>query len=107
LSELPECIFRHWIHSREEDTIDTMTYRPSEFKFPPSRGREGFEIKRSGEFILYGIGRDDRSKKIIGHYTVEGSNRLHIIFDDVQLAPFTVKILMCDEDVLRVEKRSM
>jgi len=107
LSELPECIFRHWIHSREEDTMDTMVYRPSDFKFPASRGREGFEIKKSGEFVQYAIGRDDRSNKIIGRINADDPNSLYIRFDDPHLQPYALKILMCNEDVLRVERRSI
>jgi hypothetical protein len=105
LSELPDCIFKHWVHSREEDTNDASVYRPSNFKFPPSRGREGFEVRKSGEFIQYAIGRDDRSKKDIGHFKVVESNRLYISFDEVQLKPFTLQILTCDDDVLRVERK--
>jgi len=105
LNELPECIFKYWIHSREEDTEGVLVYRPSNFKFPPSRGREGFELKKSGEFILYAIGRDDRPKKDFGHFKVVESNRLSISFDELQLKPFTLQILMCDDDVLRVERK--
>ena len=47
-----DCIYKHWIHSHEEDTEDKKVYRPSTFEFPPSRGRDGFEIKENGEFIL-------------------------------------------------------
>jgi hypothetical protein len=105
LSELPECIFKYWVHSREEDKESVLVYRPFDFKFPPSRGREGFEVKKSGEFILYTISREDRPKKDIGHFKVVESNRLYISFDEVQLKPFTLQVLMCDDDVLRVERK--
>jgi hypothetical protein len=104
LSELPECIFKNWIHSREEDTEGISVYRPSNFKFPPSRGRVGFEVKKSGEFIQYAIGRDDRPKKEFGHYKVIESKRLYVSFDELQVKTFTLQILMCDDYVLRVEK---
>jgi hypothetical protein len=107
LSKLSEFIFKHWVHSREEDTANTIVYRPSNYKLPPSRGREGFEIKKSGEFVRYSIGPDDRSKKIIGHFSVQDSNKLHIRFEEQQLQPITLKILMCDESVLRVEGRAV
>jgi hypothetical protein len=106
LSKLSEFIFKQWIHSREEDTSDAIVYRPSNYKFLPSRGREGFEIKKSGEFVQYSIGRDDRSKKTIGHFNVQDFNRLYIHFDEQQLQPFTLKILMCDDDVLRIERKT-
>jgi hypothetical protein len=105
LDELPECIFKYWIHSREEDTGGALVYRPANYNFPPSRGREGFEIKKSGEFIQHAIGRDDRSKKVIGHFKVVESNRLYISFDEVQLKAFTLQILICDDNVLRIERK--
>ncbi len=84
-----------------------MVYRPSDFKFPASRGREGFEIMKSGEFVQYAIGRDDRSNKIIGHVNADDQNRLYIRFDDPQLRSYVLKILMCDDKVLKVEKKSI
>jgi hypothetical protein len=105
LVELPECIFKYWIHSREEDTEGVLVYRTSNFKFPPSRGREGFEVKKTGEYIQYAIGRDDRSKKDMGHFKVVEPNRLYIFFDEVQLKPLTFQILSCDDNVLRVERK--
>jgi hypothetical protein len=92
------------VHSREEDTNDALVYRPSDFNFPPSRGRESFEVKINGEFVHYAIGQDDRSKPIIGHYNVEDPNRLHVLFAEEQLRPFTLKILTCNNDVLRVRR---
>ena len=37
-------MFKHWTHSREEDSEGIKVYRPNEYNFPPSRGREGFEL---------------------------------------------------------------
>ena len=54
-----ECLYNVWFHSYEEDTEDIVVYRTRDFKFPPSRGREGFEIKASGEFIKYSIAPTD------------------------------------------------
>ena len=82
-----------------------MVYRTSDFKFPPSRGRDGFEVKKGGEFILYFIGRDDRPKKNSGHFKVEYSNILHIYFDEEQLKPFSLQILTCNDNILRVERK--
>jgi hypothetical protein len=92
------------VHSREEDTNDALVYRPSDFNFPPSRGREGFEVKKNGEFVHYAIGRDDRSKPIIGHFNVEDPKRLLVLFAEQQLPRFTLKILTCNNDVLRVKR---
>jgi hypothetical protein len=66
-----EIFEKRWIHSREEDTNDSQTYRPSTFNFPLSRGRIAFEIEKNGTFIQYGIGPDDTRKKVEGNWTIE------------------------------------
>lgn len=37
--DLPQEIFKHWVHSHEDDTKDIKVFRPVDYKFPPSRGR--------------------------------------------------------------------
>lgn len=49
----------YWKHSHEDDKGDTIAYRPKSFNFPPSRGREGFELKDKGIFIKYAIAPTD------------------------------------------------
>ncbi len=56
----PQEIFKHWIHSHEEDGDDYRIFRPSSYEFPLSRGREGFEIKENGTFIWYRIAPAER-----------------------------------------------
>ena len=46
ITDLPSIIFRHWIHSREEDANGLEVYRPEGFDFPPSFGRDGFRDVR-------------------------------------------------------------
>jgi hypothetical protein len=58
-SDLPRQLFRHWIHSREEDQADVQVFRPPDFPFPPSFGRDGFEMRPDGQFIQHDIGRAD------------------------------------------------
>ena len=41
---------RWWMHSHEEDGDEGMVFRPSGFTFPPSRGREGFELRPDHSF---------------------------------------------------------
>ena len=38
----------NWRHSHEEDSEDTFVYRRRGFRFPPSRGRQGFELRPDG-----------------------------------------------------------
>lgn len=99
---LPPEIFKHWIHSREEDSDGKLIYRPEGYKFPLARGRTGFEIKEDGEFICYDIGPDDRSKKMTGHWWIEDSNKVQVEFEDKIHEPFMIEILSVENEILVV-----
>lgn len=101
-NKLPAEIFKHWIHSREEDMGDVRVYRPSDYQFPPSRGREGFEIKPNGQFIRYGIGSTDKPQKKMGTWKAQGENQIRVFFDAQRQTSYTMQILSCDESVLKV-----
>ena len=96
------CIYKHWIHSHEEDTENKKVYRPSTFEFPPSRGRDGFEIRENGEFILSFPGPTDRSEKTFGNFTID-SNKLNVELVSIQKS-YTMTILSCDENRLIIQK---
>jgi hypothetical protein len=103
----PEIYEKRWMHSREEDTTDIQVYHPSTFNFPLSRGRMGFEIQKNGTFIQYGIGPDDRQKKIEGNWTIEEEepNTIKIDFaTDKAIKSYNMKIILCNGDVLRIRK---
>ena len=105
MNELPKEIYKHWIHSHEEDTNEEKVFRPSSYDFPLSRGREGFEIKDNGEFIKYSIAPDDRSKKVVGHWKPEGPDKILVYFDDPKIEPCTLDIKSSEHDALVVKKR--
>jgi hypothetical protein len=106
LDQLPPQIFKHWIESREDkdSTPNVSVFRPSDYKFPPSRGRRGFEIKKTGEFILHEIGATDRPVQMVGKFTVEGPNKIKV--DQTGLRPFTLRIVAIEDNgnILRVER---
>lgn len=60
MSDLPEELFRRWVHVREEDEGDVRVYRPSGADIPPARGRRGIEFRPGGELLVYGPGPADR-----------------------------------------------
>lgn len=91
-------IFGHWVHSREEDADGVRIYRPRDFDFPPSRGREGFEITENGTFIAHEIGPGDGLVKASARWTID---RLRIGFDG-QRPPYALEILSYDANTLRV-----
>ena len=101
-NNLPPEIFKHWIHSREEDTGEIRVYRPNDYKFPPSRGREGFELKENGEFIRYRIGPTDRPQKMVGTWKVEKGNYLRVTFEGQRRESYIMQFVSLDEQVLKV-----
>jgi hypothetical protein len=108
IGQLPVEIYeKRWIHSREEDTNEIQVYRPSTYNFPLSRGRIAFEIEKNGIFIQYGIGPDDTRKKVEGNWTIgeEEPNTIKIDFaTDKPIKPYIMKIILCNNDVLRIRK---
>ncbi len=104
MSELPPGIFKLWIHSHEEDTAEAKVYRPSHYPLPPARGREGFEIKENGEFVQYGIGPDDRPQIVAGRWKAEGANRIGVSLKDRGRKSYTLDIVSCDENILRIKR---
>ncbi len=101
-NELPPEIFKHWIHSREEDIETVRVYRPSDYEFPPSRGRDGFEFRENGEFIQYGIGPTDRLQRIIGTWMAEGENQIKVSFEAEQQESYTMQVVSCEESLLKI-----
>jgi hypothetical protein len=66
----------HWIHSHEEDTPTEMVFRPASYSFPPSRGRQGFELKPDQTYREIGIGPTDKPTTSQGRWQVEQGNKL-------------------------------
>src|SRR5687768_421751 len=66
-------LYQHWIHSHEEDNTEKgyRTYRPSSYNFPPSRGRDSFEIKKDGIAIDHPIAPTDGNLTIQRKWKVE------------------------------------
>jgi hypothetical protein len=103
-----EILEKHWVHSYEEDKDDIQVYHPSTFNFPLSRGRMGFEIQKNGTFIQYGIGPDDRQKKIEGNWTIEEEeepNTIKIDFaTDKAIKSYNMKIISYGNNTLVIKK---
>lgn len=65
----PSALFRQWTHSHEEDTEGECVYRPASFSFPPSRGRNSFEIKANGTMTGHAPGPTDRGVPARGRWS--------------------------------------
>jgi hypothetical protein len=98
---LPEPIFRRWTHSREEDQGEIQVYRPTDYEFPPARGREGIEFRRNGEFVFYQIGATDVNSAITGQWQLKDNNVVSVQLPD--RATYQLTILECHNRVLKVQ----
>jgi len=104
MTDLPDEIFRKWMHSFEEDQNGVIVYRPTEYEFPRARGRDGIEFRPDGVFIAWEIGPTDATRGINGHWKMEGSGRVRVSFEDNVREPRVLEILQCDAGILKVRK---
>lgn len=104
MTELPDEIFRKWVHSFEEDTNGITVYRPVEYDFPPARGRGGIEFKPEGVFIAWEIGPTDANRGINGHWEAESSGRVRVSLEEGTRSSTVLEILQCDSEILKVQK---
>ncbi len=64
-------IGKTWMHSHEEDGDDGRIYRSDDYKFPRSRGREGFRMEQDSTFLYYGIAPTDGTLVHIGYWSID------------------------------------
>jgi hypothetical protein len=106
VGDLPQAIFRHWIHSREEDTGDIEVYRPEGFAFPPSFGRDGFEMRKNGQFIQDDIGPADGVVQVLGRWTSLGSQRVSVSFEGTDREGYSFEIVTVDDTILQIRREA-
>ena len=94
---LPRVQFRHWGHSREEDTAEIEVYRPDGFDFPPSFGRDGFEMLVDGQFIQDDIGPADGVVQVTGSWTATGPQQIEVSFEQGERPGFSFQIVSVDD----------
>jgi hypothetical protein len=104
--ELPPQLFRHWIHSREEDQGDIEFYRPEDFDFPPAFGRDGLELRPDGVFIQDDIGPADEIIRTRGHWTAQGHDRIEVRFGGAR-EDFAFTVVGVDDSLLRIRKEQL
>jgi hypothetical protein len=97
-------MFRHWLHSREEDAGGEEVYRPEGFAFPPAFGRDGFEMRADGIFIQEDIGPADGIVRVRGRWTLRGPNRVEVAFPGTDREGFAFEIVAVDAAVLRIRR---
>ena len=104
MTELPEHLFRQWVHAHEEDTPDEIVYHPAGHPLPPARGRTGLEFRPGGEFVDVQIGPTDARKGISGRWQLEAPGRLKVCFDEPARSPETLEIVHVDADILKLRR---
>lgn len=87
-----EWLYRRWVHSFEEDTPQYWVYRPDDYEFPPSRGRDGFSITEDGSFVEYRIGPTDRLDTHQGEWE-RTDNVIRVALDDDKTMEIIVQSL--------------
>lgn len=97
-------LFQHWTHSYEDDREGVVVYRPADYDFPPSRGREGFELKEDGTCIRYAIGPADGRQTMEGTWELKGKNELIVEIPGSSPSSFTLTILSATPETLTVRK---
>ncbi|MCO6476141.1 MAG: hypothetical protein J5I94_05930 [Phaeodactylibacter sp.] len=97
-------IFQHWVHAHEEDQAEYRAFRPAEYELPPSRGREGFEIRRDGSFMHYPIGAADAPGKVPARWKLRGKSTLLVTPDDSAHPPFELRILETEKGLLKIAR---
>jgi hypothetical protein len=94
----------HWIHSHEEDTPTEMVFRPAQHRFPPSRGRHGFELRPDGSYVEMGIGPADKPKQAQGTWDLKDDNQIAIRMGADREPRRVLNVSSLDKDRLVIRK---
>ncbi len=77
----PKGLAQEWIRSPEEDDLQKgMIYRPSTYKFPPSRGRESMNLKSDGALIYRKIAPTDGIDTFNGTWTFDHETNILTLY---------------------------
>jgi hypothetical protein len=81
-----------------------MVFRPDSYNFPPSRGRQSFDLKADGSLIRTGIGPTDRTQQSQGHWKLEDGEKLEFYTGSDPAPSRVMEIAEADKDRLVVKK---
>ena len=103
---LSGCLIGSWIHSWEEDTAETIVFRPADYPFGPSRGRDGYEFQTGGILVYHGFGPADEPLTSVGEWGWHSGDLIHLVVNDPQGAYIdeVLRIVSCDAETLQVER---
>jgi hypothetical protein len=96
---------QHWIHSHEEDNDTEMIFRPSSYKFAPSRGRTSFDLKPDGSLTESGPGATDRTEQSEGRWQLDANKNLVFYYGSGGERPSRVlRLASADRNRLVIKK---
>lgn len=104
MGELPAGLFQRWMHSFEEDSEGVTVYRPSDYPFPPARGRGGMEFASDGTFIDRPVGRGDAQNTVVGRWEPVEGGRPTVAVSESGRPERELEIVHCDEHVLKLRQ---
>lgn len=93
-----------WVHSHEEDNAKQQVYRHDTFKFPPSRGRSGFELHADGTMSEYGPDASDRTSSRPGRWEMLPDQRVAMFAAGANAPTRVLAIVAVSADRLVVAK---
>lgn len=104
--DLTVCLLRGWLHSHEEDSQETVVYRPDDYPFPPSRGRVGFEFLAGGYLIYQAIAPADGPELMHGRWEQTSPGIIEIEIDEPEqpVKRETLEIVSCSEELLEIAR---
>jgi hypothetical protein len=99
---LPDCLFKRWIHSFEEDSGAIQVFRPSDFDLPLTRApRYCYEFRKNGQVNRIGSGPSDAMTENKGKFRKTGEKKI-ILFLEGLAKPTAIEILYCDDHILKI-----
>lgn len=103
---LSGCLIGSWLHSWEEDTPEVIVFRPADYAFGPSRGRDGYEFRTGGILMYHGFGPADEPLTSTGEWGWRSGDEIHLVVNDPQGAYIdeSLRIVSCEADALLVER---
>jgi hypothetical protein len=102
---LPDSFYGSWIHSHEEDYSGYQVYRHPSFNFPPSRGRERFDIRRGGLVLYYGIApTDGMADPVEGSWQPLNARAIEVLLPGGQGSNFSAELIEIATDRLVIRR---
>jgi hypothetical protein len=103
MSLVPSCLLARWVHSHEEDTERSRTYRPSGWPLPLSRlSRHVLEFAPDHRVVSRVGGPVDSRIAREGHWNVEPGKPLLLRLTWCDTPPALVEVTTCLKELLQV-----